>query len=167
MSGTDGTGLTTKQKKAIKARDMSRVIELYLTGVKQVDIALQVGIGQMTVSRYLQEAQKNWLKNTVHDVNILKARELQKIDAMELVYWDGWRRSMDSPAAYAMHGDVRFLNGIQWCVEQRCKILGISANVNANLNIDLTSLTDEQLQRLSSGESLYAVLSCPQLTSES
>jgi hypothetical protein len=34
---------------------------------------------------------------------------------------------------YESAGDPRFLAGIQWCIEQRCKILGLLAAVKNEL----------------------------------
>ena len=32
-------------------------------------------------------------------------------------------------------GDPRYLQGIQWCIQERCKILGLYAPVTSNVNI--------------------------------
>jgi hypothetical protein len=62
-------------------------------------------------------------------------------------------------------GDPRFLKGIEWCIEQRCVILGTKAptrDLAAILNIDVTKLTTEQLQRISAGkEDLVSVITNP------
>lgn len=56
-------------------------------------------------------------------------------------------------------GDPRFLQGVQWCISQRCKILGVNApKKSEDLTVNLNELTNEQLTRLASGEDLYAVL---------
>lgn len=59
-------------------------------------------------------------------------------------------------------GDPRFLQGVQWCIDKRCKILGIDAPMKSfGMNIDLSQLTESQLERLASGEDLYRVLATP------
>lgn len=56
-------------------------------------------------------------------------------------------------------GDVRYLHGVQWCIERRCKILGIDAASRFDVrSIDLTRLSDEQLDRLAAGEDPTYVL---------
>lgn len=57
-------------------------------------------------------------------------------------------------------GDPRFLAEIRWCVKMRCDLLGLTrepeaasgnnvqVNVNVNPAVDLTRLSDEQLQQL-------------------
>jgi len=46
---------------------------------------------------------------------------LDEIDALEAEYWFGWQRCDDqsNPA------NLRFLSGVQWCIEQRIKLLGL------------------------------------------
>jgi hypothetical protein len=63
-------------------------------------------------------------------------------------------------------GNPAFLDGMIKCKqelvrlhERRCKILGLDAPTKTqNLNVDLSTLTDEQLDRLEAGESLEQVL---------
>lgn len=50
-------------------------------------------------------------------------------------------------------GDPRFLQGVQWCIQQRVKIMGVEAAIkHINFDIDLENCTVEQLARLASGE---------------
>ncbi|MHC4984512.1 MAG: hypothetical protein ACYTF6_15275, partial [Planctomycetota bacterium] len=61
-------------------------------------------------------------------------------------------------------GDPRFLAGVQWCIERRCKILGLDAPTKAQaslLNINMGNLTDEQLRRIADGEDPAFVLATP------
>lgn len=130
-----------------------RISELYLKGMLQEDIAAEIGISQPTVSRDLKAIQKVWQKETLYDFNEAKARELERIDILEREYWQAWQRSCEdaetvkqkgkpvtdeagrvTPTTDRMErtvkgqvGDPRFLQGVQWCITQRCKILGIEA----------------------------------------
>lgn len=57
-------------------------------------------------------------------------------------------------------GNPQFLKGIQWCIDKRCEILGLDAPERTmTLNIDWESLTDEQLDRIASGENVHEVVS--------
>lgn len=143
-----------KPKKQVKPRspaeeeaDRRNISRLYLKGLYQVEIAKELGISQSTVSRDIQYLIDEWKKERVYDINEAKARELAKIDNLELEYWDAWRRSKEdaetktkkavkTPEGVRQEqqeqykgqaGDPRFLQGIQWCIEQRCKILGVEA----------------------------------------
>ena len=53
-------------------------------------------------------------------------------------------------------GNPAFLAGVQWCIEKRCAIFGLNAPTQ-NMNVDLTRMTDMQLQQLAQGESLINV----------
>jgi len=134
-------------------RDRRRISELYLKGWLQAEIAKELHLSQPTVSNDLKAIQKEWLKSTLQDFDKLKARELAKIDNLELVYWEAWERSKDNKKSKTIKlnprrgqiratnediteiktkdedliGDPRFLSGVQWCIDRRCKLLGIDA----------------------------------------
>lgn len=140
------------------ARDRKRIGELYLKGWLQNDIAKELKISQSTVSRDLKALFKQWQKSALVDIDKAKAKELAKVDNLELEYWTAWKRSCEDaettvkktkgnvkkykgndgqfiaerPAeidqtSKGQSGDPRFLQGVQWCIDKRCKILGIDA----------------------------------------
>jgi transcriptional regulator with XRE-family HTH domain len=159
-----------------KQRDKRRVSSMYLQGETQADIAASVGLSQPTVSRILAELQVEWRASAQADINEAKARELAKIDALEVEYWQAWQRSQldaevettkmqgSDPAApgklekqkrvEGQVGDSRYLQGVQWCVEMRCKIIGIEApkkiqHGNDPENPLIPKLTDgERIERM-------------------
>lgn len=131
-------------------RDRRRIADLYLRGRLQVDIAQELGISQQTVSLELKALHREWLASALIDVDRAKAKELAKVDRLEQEYWTAWERSCedaetvtekgkgasgkDKPTEFektiqrkGQAGDPRFLQGLQWCIERRCKILGIDA----------------------------------------
>ena len=132
-----------------KQRDKRRVSQAYLQGETQAEIAASLGLSQPTVSRILKDLQADWMAAAIGDVTEAKARELAKIDTLELEYWAAWKRSQQNaevettkmqgtdPSApgklekqkrvEGQVGDSRYLQGVQWCVEMRCKIIGIEA----------------------------------------
>lgn len=56
-------------------------------------------------------------------------------------------------------GEVRFLAGVEWCIEARCKLLHISAPTDDILkHIDMNQLTTDQLRRIAAGEDVIKVL---------
>jgi len=117
---------------------------LYLQGWIQADIAERLKINQTTVSRDLKALQADWIKSTLRNFDEMKAEELAKVDRLEREYWRGWERSCEDAETVRREGDVarvekvvttakgqagdpRFLAGVQWCIDKRCKILGIDA----------------------------------------
>ena len=141
---------TKRRSTAQLARDRRREAELYLQGWLQADIGAELGINQTTVSRDLKVIQADWLKSALIDFDKAKAQEIAKVDALERTYHQAWlhscedtetvkQRGKPGEAPGQVHtntvertrkeqvGDPRFLNGVQWCIEQRCKIIGIYA----------------------------------------
>jgi hypothetical protein len=146
-----------KRSKSQKIRDRRLIASLYLKGEYQSDIAAQVGISQGQVSKELAILQAEWQTSALIDINEAKARELAKIDALELVYWQAWERSQldaeseitkmqgtppkpneTSPAPAKLEtqkkregqsGNPAFLSGIQWCINKRCEIVGVNAPI--------------------------------------
>jgi len=90
---------------------------------------------------------KRWQGSQLLNIDAAKARELARIDQVERESWDAWERSKldaeiitekgkgkgggkpDSVEKTIQRkgqvGDPRFIDKVCWCVEQRCKILGI------------------------------------------
>jgi hypothetical protein len=147
--------MTKRREPSQLARDRRRIADLYLKGWLQADIATETGVDQSTVSRDLKTLQDEWLAAARADFDAAKAQELAKVDRLEREYWDAWGRSCKiaetettesaddgsgAPARIKAQirkegqvGDPRFLTGVQWCIERRCKILGIDAPVRADV----------------------------------
>jgi len=131
------------------------VADRYLSGTVQAAIAEQLGVNQSTISRDLKALQKAWLASALIDLNDAKARELAKVDRLEREYWTAWERSREDAETVKQRGksadgtgikpesiekttkgqagDPRFLAGIQWCIERRCKIIGVDAPTKQEL----------------------------------
>jgi len=135
-------------------RDRRRIADLYLSGWTQTAIAEEVGVSQATISGDLKALQKAWLASSLIDFGAAKSEALAKIDRLEREYWAAWEASKEdketqttekaggetprSKAQIRREGQVgnpSFLSGVQWCIERRCKVLGIDAPTV----IDLTS----------------------------
>jgi predicted transcriptional regulator len=131
---------------AQRTKDLERTAELYLRGVRQSEIAEQMGVSQQTVSNDLQALYAEWRESALVDMDAAKSRELARIDELERTYWAEWEKSQTrrevtqtkksegkearSEASVRREdrlGDPRYLAGVQWCIERRCAILGINA----------------------------------------
>lgn len=108
-------------------------------------------LSRQMISYDLARIQEQWRHSALVKLDEAKAQELAKVDRLEREYWDAWARSCedaetqriegtpprgegDRPTAARLittrkgqAGDPRFLQGVQWCIERRCKILGIDA----------------------------------------
>lgn len=144
-------GATTADDTAIADR-RQKVAEMYLARRTQQEIAAAVGVDQATVSRDLTAVRKEWLASAVRDVGERKAEELARIDALELIALEAWKRSCkDAETLHAgttkgrttkagdplpdltktyktvkgQTGDPRFLERVSWCIDRRCQLLGL------------------------------------------
>ena len=134
---------TPKRTKFQREADLQKIAGLYLTGKTQDAIAQELGVTQQQISYDLKTIQERWRKSALVDLNEAKQRELERIDVLEREYWQAWEASKGEQSRstasktgdvsraqvvkYESAGDPRFLAGVQWCVEQRCKILGLLA----------------------------------------
>ena len=128
------------------------VAELYLNGWRQSAIASKFGVTQGTISNDLKAIRKDWVASAVRDFDQLKEQELQRADNLEREYWEQYQASKKpkkSKTSRQVKGDREsieatmkeeerlgnptYLSGVQWCIEQRCKILGIYAAVKNEL----------------------------------
>ena len=123
--------------------------DAYLRGDTQMSIAQRFGLSQSQISRDLATIQRRWRESSIVDIYEAKQRELERIDVLEREYWQAWEASKGEQSRstasktgdvaraqvvkYESAGDPRFLAGIQWCIEQRCKILGLLAAVKNEL----------------------------------
>jgi hypothetical protein len=150
-----------KRTKEQREYDLKEISSLYLQGWIQAEIAAHINkarsydITQQTISRDIKTIQQRWLESSVRNFDEARAQELAKIDNLELTYWSQFEASKDpiikrktakkvdgqtTEATQEVSlgtGDPRFLQGVQWCIERRCKLLGFDAAIKQDL--DLTS----------------------------
>jgi hypothetical protein len=146
-----------RRGKSERERDDLLIANMYLQGKPQRTIALEVGVGLSTVCNSLKKIQAEWEEAAKEAIGKKKARELAKIDHLENVYFEAWEQSKQekqiklaekhentgqqgqqgrggnstktSIRKEERDGNPTYLSGVQWCIEQRCKILGLFAPV--------------------------------------
>jgi hypothetical protein len=132
----------------------SKLAGLFLRGIKrQVELAQRLGVNRSTVSRDLKVLNVRWKESGVRDLDAAKGQELERIDLLEREAWDAWEKSKKgretttteqttggegdrTKAAIRkeeQHGDPRYMASVQWCIEQRCKLLGLHAPTETRL----------------------------------
>jgi hypothetical protein len=125
-----------------------------------------------TISNDIKELHKRWRAAQMESFDAAKATELEKINHLEVEYWAAWdasktpvtetnvERTEDKSTSknnvtvptysrtktkrneLTSHGDIRFLQGVQWCIEQRVKILGLYAATK--MKIDWRKQAEEE-----------------------
>lgn len=143
-----------RRNKAEVIRDRRRIADLYLQGVTQADIAEQLTISQSTVSRDIATLHDEWRESALVDINTAKAQELAKIDRLEREYWEAWLESCEDKESSVAEktmlakgersktqlrkegqsGNPAFLKGVEWCISERCKIVGVYAATKQELS---------------------------------
>lgn len=127
--------------------DLEQLATLYLKGKRQVDIAEALNVTQQQVSYDLKELHRRWRESSLIDINEAKQRELSRIDELERTYWEAWERSLDertksrvekyagedgkgksSIERESLLGVPAYLAGVQWCISERCRIIGLYAD---------------------------------------
>jgi hypothetical protein len=131
----------------VKERDLAKTARLYLEGHPFYVIAQKVGRGVDTVSRDVAEIRERWRVSMIMSYSEAVAREVAKLDAIEVEAWDAWRRSVGSKRktrtqrgsntqgdvdvvtreSWVEVGDPRFLEVARKCSEDRRKLLGLDA----------------------------------------
>lgn len=165
-----------------RERDIKIAVGMYLRGRPQVEIAKTLGMSQQQISKDILAVQKSWRESTIIDLHEYKLRELAKIDALELVYWDAWENSKkrrfrtservrgtggegqsgERTVIYEdSDGNEAFLQGVERQIDRRVALLGLDAPKkmqSTNLDVDMTQLTDDQVERIAAGEDPLKVL---------
>lgn len=157
-----GGGPKTKTNSQYEAR-LTEVWRLWNRGQRQWQIAAALGITDRQVRYDLKTLENRWRKETSAGMAAHKEAELAKIHELYLTYWMAWQKSCDEKLTTSTEqsegdagakrkaalkkeqrdGNPAFLAGIQWCIERRCKILGLDAPIT----LDLTRMTTEELIR--------------------
>lgn len=137
-------GLIIEGKKIHEIRD-------HINDLRDYDLSMT------SIYKDMKLVQKQWVEEYLSDINTAKAKELARIDRIEKEAWRAWDESKrdikktekerieneqigKNEQPFHKHRKVRakttqterdadkeFMKIVQWCVETRCKILGINA----------------------------------------
>lgn len=126
--------IPNKQLEIDKRRE--RVATLYLRGIPQWKISVELKVDQATVSRDIAAIRKQWRDSALYKFNQRMSEELAKIDNLERMYFEGWQSSCDykgvpdgvplPPEADRLNrkdGNPEYLKGVQWCIEARVRLM--------------------------------------------
>lgn len=123
---------------------------------EQISANREYTLTRQQITYDIAKVVEKWQKEYLTDMNKIKARELARIDELEHSYWLAFERSTQDFVTreaeriqdetgtregnrptfkrektkrkeHNRDGDAEFLKGIQWCIEQRMKILGLNA----------------------------------------
>jgi hypothetical protein len=129
----------------------------YVEIAERLNKTRQYQLSPANIANDISKIHERWQKSYLSDYDKLKARELARIDTLERAYWQAWEKSKEKKEKLRTlkiddsmadkrgtkrptfsrlkaekeeenrDGDPKFLEGIQWCIQQRCKIMGFNA----------------------------------------
>lgn len=159
-----------RRKKMQRMFDMQTLSSMYLRGVRQMDMAKELGVSISTVERDLQKLRGEWHESANYNFQSAKMEQLAKIDEIERAAWEAYEASRREKRKVthfdekvnprtvtqkdeAGAGDAKWLDKISWCVEQRCKILGFHAPkevamTHSKIDRPLEELSKEELMMI-------------------
>ena len=144
-----GAKRTQRQREA----DLQEINKLYVRGANLREIAAQISanreyrLSHVTIKADVDLILERWRETLLSDIDRLKSEELARINHLECEAWAAWERSKqdaERTLAEKRHatqgttsvasvvkegqcGDPRYLQRVEWCIEKRCKILGLDA----------------------------------------
>lgn len=127
-----------------------QVMEMYLMGKTQTEIAKLLSVTEGLVSQDIKKRKKEWKERRAASYEDKLNEELAKIDKLEREYYEAWVRSRTnykkrgvkikgvasnpSPESQEIteseiikDGNSRFLNGVMSCIDRRARLLGLDA----------------------------------------
>lgn len=141
---------------------------MYCRGYSVYDISRVIGEPLDAIIAYLEEIRSVWRTSAIIDFNERISYELKKLDYLETMYWEAWEKSKtEAETMYSEEeiegesgaqrkrskkttstppGDPRFLDGIRWCIERRCELLGLDAPKKSAVltaSVDVKSVYEE------------------------
>jgi len=163
--GRIGVNTSNKRNETQKASDRRVIVDALLKGESMYSAwqelnKMREGEYSLSYSQIVYDVkviERQWIEHYLADVNAMKAKELARIDRIEMAAWEEWERSKRTLAktekeqveneqigkddkTFQRHrktrakkteqerdADKEFMKIIQWCVEQRCTILGLNA----------------------------------------
>lgn len=131
-----------------REKDLHETTLLYLKGRTQAEIAEELKVSREQIKYDLAAIQTRWRNDTTINLDEAKQKELARIDTLERTYWEAWERTLDERTKTrteqsktgektgtakatvekeTLLGNPAYLAGVQWCISERSKILGLYA----------------------------------------
>ena len=144
-------GGVPKRKPLEVQQDLSLTMQLYLKGVGPTAIAVEVcksrkyTLSHSQIIQDIAKCLKVWEDERTEMIDKQKTIELAKLNQLEATYWTAWEASKTARVKSVVRksgptaapnfvatedhttnsiGDDRWLQGIERCIAQRCKIMG-------------------------------------------
>ena len=153
-----------KRSRAQGIRDRTTVVRMWAQGKREWEIAEFLEVSQQQVSADLRRGLALFQAQIDIDHKEACAKELARLDALEAEYWRAWFNSLtgrkaeetlqdnldpDKPKLTirlrkeTREGNADFLKGVGWCIDRRCKLLGLDAPSKIDIEVRLRKIAEE------------------------
>lgn len=146
-----------QRSEAARNRDIVEIIKLYVKGYTFRQIAEEISrqfeydppLSHQAISNDIHKVLDEWKEHMFDSIESMRASELTRLNNIERVNWQAWEKSQttENPA-----GDMRCMEKIAWCSEQRSKLFGLYAPTKISPTSpdgqSPWSFTDEKLQEI-------------------
>jgi hypothetical protein len=145
-----------KRNRHQRELDLELINRWYLAGKSLRTIAADLSaqrpytVNHKTIWNDLEELRRRWRENTVLALDEHRAKELARLDTLEAEYWRAWEESRQprkisrsklskrasgqvsesSLTDEQRTGNPAYLAGVERCIAQRIKLLGIAEEKN-------------------------------------
>lgn len=147
----------------------ARLVELYLQGHSLDAIAEQVQLSLARVDRALRSEFARWQSERNAPAETVLTTELRRLLHLEATAWLAWqdsrkpqrkslrsKRDGKSPQTSATvsesssYGDPQLLRIVSYCIDRRCKLLGLDAPTRSLTRVSSTvaQLSEQEVDRL-------------------
>ena len=135
-------------KKTVTARPESvesqkrelEALELREAGLNFRQIGQRLGVSHTWAHKLVKAAMDRIALEVDERAEAVRQLELTRLDRMQLVLW-----------AKASSGSVAHVDRMLRIMERRARLLGLDAPTKSHINVDVATLTDEQLEALARG----------------
>jgi hypothetical protein len=136
----------------LRGKSVKEICKIVNDQHKEQGLDIELAIN--TLYDDIQEIHTRWINSSMIDFDEAKGRELDEWNNLERAYWDAWERSLVAKTidehqdiydevAFAMEkvmpvhrtktrkkveerdGNVVYLQGVERCITERCKIIGL------------------------------------------
>lgn len=174
-------GLSPVKLRKLRLTDL--MVKYYLEGntmqgvVDKIKYEHKMNTSIQSVSKYIKQMVQVWKEESVSLIENHKITALQKIDKLELEYYEAWERSKQAietitqkfepgegkteaakkrneklketiKSFRANTGEAKFLEGIRWCTDKRFEILGGLAPILVEANHSGTITNNTTIRRV-------------------
>jgi hypothetical protein len=140
-------------------QDKAEAARLLMEGynVQQIVVKMQetrkYRVTDSWIYKYIEKMKDEWRLSAQVNIHEVQMKELAKIDNLERTFWEAWYVSWNERKKEYMEqvegwrekkvakiekeyplGDVQYLQGVEWCITQRCKIYGLEAPTKTQID---------------------------------